>query len=105
METITINDVEYVKKSDLHHCGNAENWKHVCVIATNGWIFKGYQDVTSDNKNIGLSDAYVVRSWSNGLGIGGLADPDHRHEYTMDKIGCIEIFADAIIAVIELRWE
>ena len=46
----------------------------------------------------------MVRSWSNGLGIGGLADPAHKDEYTLDAIGAIEVFADKTISVIELRW-
>ena len=106
METISINGTEYVKAEDVHSIEPLGNWKHICIIATNGWIFEGYQDAdsTTDTGNIGLADAHVVRSWSNGLGIGGLADPAHKDEYTLDAIGAIEVFADKTISVIELRW-
>lgn len=36
MDTITINGVEYVPKASAPDVVDSE---HVCVIATNGWIF------------------------------------------------------------------
>lgn len=72
---------------------------HVCIIADRGWIFEGMK--RGDGT---LADASVVRRWDNGCGIGGLADPDHKHEYTLDFIGDIAIAEHAIIAEIPLRW-
>ncbi len=46
----------------------------------------------------------MVRKWSNGLGIGGLADPAHKDEYTLDKLQDAYIYADKVIAVIPLGW-
>ena len=106
METININGTENVKAEEVRSIESYANWKHVCIIATNGWIFEGYQDadLATGAGNIGLADAHVVRSWSNGLGIGGLTDPAHKDEYTLDAIGSIEVFTDKTISVIELRW-
>lgn len=96
MKTINIDGIDYVEKAAAYEDGN-----HVCVICTNGWIFEGHATDGSKRK---LTDSHVVRQWSNGLGIGGLADPEHADEYTLDHIGCIEIDARAVIATITLRW-
>lgn len=104
MDTININGTEYVPKADIRENINPGSWEHICVIATNGWIFEGYRDTEADTSNIALADAHVVRRWDNGLGIGGLADPDHKAEYTFDAIGSMEVYSDKVIAVIELRW-
>ncbi len=104
MDTININGEEYVKKSDRAY-ELATNWEHVCVIATNGWIFEGYRDDDmSDGEGIQLLHAHVVRKWSNGLGIGGLADPEHKDDYTLDQLGDVYVYADKVIAVVPLRW-
>ena len=87
METITINGEEYVKKSGMV-CELADNWKHICVIAANGWVFEGY----------------VVRKWENGLGLGAIADPEHKDDYTLDPMKDVYVYADKTIAIIALRW-
>ena len=99
MVTIEINGEKYVKADSV----SANFGEHVCVIATNGWIFEGY-NASDDSKSDVLTGASVVRKWSNGLGIGGLADTDHKDDYTLDKVGDIEIFANAVISVIQLNW-
>lgn len=43
MDTITLNGEEYVRASEVANYGNAD-YSHVCVIATNGWIFEGRRD-------------------------------------------------------------
>ncbi len=104
MDTININGEEYVKKSDRAY-ELADNWEHVCVIATNGWIFEGWRDDDmSDDDGIQLLKAHVVRKWSNGLGIGALADPAHKDDYTLDQLGDVYVYADKVIAVVPLRW-
>ena len=95
METININGIEYIPAE------STESWEHVCVIADRGWIFEGYADL--EDSTI-LRDAHVVRKWSNGLGIGALADPEHKDDYTLDAIGTIRVAEHAVIATIPLRW-
>ncbi len=103
-KTITINGEKYVRETDYMQ-RDANNWEHVCVIATNGWIFEGWKDTENPNdKGVQLESANVVREWSNGLGIGGLADAAHKDDYTLDKIGDILIYADKVIAEIPLGW-
>ena len=88
-----VDGVEYVRA--------ATGTAHVVVIATNGWIFEGFSpDPTADH--IALTQASVVRKWANGRGIGALADPDHKDEYTRDPVGAITVHS--VVAVIECRW-
>lgn len=102
MKTITLDGEEYIKKSDLP--AGYEESEHICVVCTNGWIFEGrMNDAGADGCPLTLSNASVVRKWSNGLGIGGIADPEHFADYTLDKIGSIRIYASAVIAVISIR--
>lgn len=96
METMNINGKEYVEKTEVY-----KESEHVCVIADRGWIFEGYKQ---DDAGCKLSGAHVVRRWDNGLGIGGLAKAEHKDDYTLDEIGCIEINHRAIIAIIPLEW-
>ena len=99
MEIININGTEYVKKGEAVKYTDAE---HVCIIADRGWIFEGYR--VEGGEGVRLTKASVVRRWDNGLGIGGLADPAHKGDYTLDAIGDIEIADHAVIATIPLRW-
>lgn len=93
---ITINGVDYVPASQT-----LKTTDHVCVIADRGWIFEGYQ---SEDDPYMLTNANVVRKWTNGLGIGGIAKADHKDDYTLDEIGKIKINRRAVIAVIPLEW-
>lgn len=102
MKTININGEEYVLKSDMP--GAYEESEHVCVICTNGWIFegRGHRDEGGDWL---LSEANIVRRWDNGLGIGGIADPEHYADYTLDAIGSLRVHGRAVISVISIRDE
>ena len=105
MDTITINGEEYVKRNEVSVGDYVTEWSHICVIATNGWIFEGWRDnSTLDSDGVQLTRAHVVRKWNNGLGIGALADPDHKSDYTLDPMRDVYIYADKIIAVLPLEW-
>ena len=82
LETIKINGEDYVKKSDVK---NFET-DHVIVIAQRCWIFEGYKDKSVTDK-IKLLNANVVRSWSNGKGIGGLTKKENKSDYKLDPAG------------------
>ena len=60
--------------------------KRNCYILESGWIIEG-ELKREDTGIISLKDAYVVRKWSNGRGIGGIAKKEYRNEYTLDEIG------------------
>ena len=105
MDTININGEEYIRFDEVAVGDYVTDWQHVCVIATNGWIFEGWRDdAMTDDNGIQLTRAHVVRKWTNGLGIGALADPEHKDEYTLDRMQDVYVYADKVIAVIPLRW-
>lgn len=109
MDTVTINGVEYVKKSELPELVQVDGlaWEHICVIATNGWIFEGYRDdryCREDDGPVFLCRAHVVRCWDNGMGISGLADPLHKDEYELDPMGEVCVYAKSVVAFFPLMW-
>ena len=102
MQTIELNGEKYVKESDIQNFENIET-DHIIVIAQRGWIFEGYKDKSISDK-IRLLNASVVRSWSNGRGIGGLAKKEYKSEYKMDPVGVVEFAPEGVIAVINIDW-
>lgn len=96
METININGKDYVEAS---LAGGYNETEHVCVIADRGWIFEGRK-----REDGTLAEASVVRKWSNGMGIGALADPEHKGDYTLDFVGDLRIAPHAVIAEFPLGW-
>lgn len=96
METININGKEYVEKSEAY-----KDSEHVCIIADRGWIFEGYR---TDDTGYQLTNANVVRKWTNGRGIGAIAKAEYKDDYTLDPVGNIEINPKSVIALIPLEW-
>jgi hypothetical protein len=101
IETVTINGEEYAKKTGMAFA--AAETDHIIVIAQRGWIFEGHRDRGAEGR-IRLLGASVVRSWSNGRGIGGLAKEAHREEYTLDWAGTVEFAPEGVIATIQCEY-
>jgi hypothetical protein len=101
-KTVEINGEEYVRKADVP---DFEGFKtsHVIVLASDEWIFEGYRDEGVTDK-LRLANASVVRKWSNGRGIGGLAKAEYKHEYTLDPVGLIELPLHSVVGVIYAQW-
>ena len=76
--------------------------KRTCIVLDYGWIIEG--KVVERGEIIRLEDASVVRRWSNGRGIGAIADPTHKDEYTLDPIGDVGVYARRVLFEIPLRW-
>ena len=77
--------------------------EHICAIIDGGWVIEGM--VTSRaNGTIRMEGASVVRRWDNGRGIGAIADPEHKDEYTLDPIGDVTVYASRVIFEIPLGW-
>lgn len=73
----------------------------ICVVCDNGWIVFGEKSESAINSTtINLTNASVVRRWSNGKGIGGIAKKENRDEYTLDPIGDVEIYQSKILFII-----
>lgn len=77
--------------------------RHVCMVLDYGWIIEGKVESYGE-AFVELKDASVVRKWSNGRGIGAIADPEHKDEYTLDPIGDVTIFTSRLLFEIPLRW-
>lgn len=74
-----------------------------CFVCEYGWILIG--KVTDRTANeIGLTDASVVRRWSNGKGIGGIAKAANKKEYTLDAIGDVSIRLNKVLFEIPCEW-
>ena len=99
-ETITLNGKQYIEfdanKKDIKPALETD---HIIVIAQRGWIFEGYKNTSLKDK-IQLLNANVVRSWSNGKGIGGLADS--ATGYTLDPVGTVSFANEGVIATIDV---
>lgn len=77
---------------------------NVCVVCECGWIIKGVKDTKSDKINLILHDASVVRKWSNGKGIGGIAKAENKNEYVLDAIGDVAIRNNKVLFEIPCEW-
>ena len=77
--------------------------KSLCVVCEYGWIIKGIvvDETVSTTK---LKEASVVRQWTNGKGIGGIAKEANKDEYTLDPIGDVEIMKDKVLFSIPCEW-
>ena len=75
--------------------------EHVICICKHGWIFEGRMQ-----ERYKLSDAHVVRWWSNGRGIGGLQQAAYKGEYTLDPLpDGIELLPDSVLFVLPItEW-
>jgi hypothetical protein len=101
-ETITLNGKEYIEYK-AGEIKPAVDTDHIIVIAQRGWIFEGYKDKSVKDK-IQLLNANVVRSWSNGKGIGGLCKKENKSEYKLDAVGTVSFPNEGVIATINVEW-
>lgn len=75
-----------------------------CYVIEAGWIIVG-KEVNRTDDMVELTNASVVRSWSNGRGIGGIAKAEYKDEYILDAIGDVEIAKSKILFEIPCEWE
>lgn len=79
--------------------------KNLTVVCEYGWIVKGQfdEELSNDSKMV-MHEASVVRRWTNGKGIGGIAKAENKQEYTLDAIGDVEIYQSKILFTIPCEW-
>jgi hypothetical protein len=104
-ETITLNGKTYAEVDpNSKDVKPAVETDHIIVIAQRGWIFEGLRDKKVKDK-IQLLNANVVRSWSNGKGIGGLANKSDKSSYKLDPVGTVSFPNEGVIATIDItEW-
>ena len=77
---------------------------NICVVCENGWIIKGESDIKSNDYDLILHNASVVRCWNNGKGIGGIAKAENKDEYILDPIGDVIIKQSKVLFIIPCEW-
>lgn len=77
--------------------------KNSIIVCEYGWIIIGKIEA-EDEKKIIVSEGSIVRSWSNGRGIGALAKEQYKDEYKLDYIGGVEIRQSKALFVIPCEW-
>ena len=77
--------------------------KNTCFVCEYGWIVIG-KEAGRDGEKINLSDASVVRKWTNGKGIGGIAKAENKAEYTLDALGDVVIRLSKVLFEIPCEW-
>ena len=79
--------------------------KHLIVVCEYGWILCGIFNATeTSDATLELSEASVVRRWSNGRGIGGLAKAEYKDDYTLDPIGDVSVRQGKVLFTIPCEW-
>ncbi len=103
--TITLNGKTYVEVDPTTKSVQpAVKTDHIIVIAQRGWIFEGLRDKSVKDK-IQLLNASVVRSWSNGKGIGGLCKLATKADYKLDEVGTVSFPNEGVIATLDVtEW-
>lgn len=76
---------------------------NTCFVCEYGWIVIGKEESRTEEAVI-LKDASVVRRWTNGKGIGGIAKAENRNEYTLDAIGAVVIHLSKVLFEIPCEW-
>lgn len=102
-ETITLNGKTYIEYDPTNKdIKPAVDTDHIIVIAQRGWIFEGHRDKSVTNEIV-LLNAHVVRRWTNGKGIGGLAFKASKNDYTLDEVPTVRLVPEAVIAVLDIN--
>lgn len=76
---------------------------NTCFVCEYGWIVIG-KETGRTSEQVKLSDASVVRRWTNGKGIGGIAKAENKNEYTLDAIGDVVIRLGKVLFEIPCEW-
>lgn len=74
-----------------------------CFVCEYGWIVIGVEFLR-DGYQVKLTDASVVRQWTNSKGIGGISKAENKEDYTLDAIGDVVIRMDKVIFEIPCEW-
>lgn len=104
-EIIELNGKKYIEYDPTNKdLKPAVDTDHIIVIAQRGWIFEGHRD-KSITDEIVLLNAHVVRRWTNGKGIGGLAFKSSENDYTLDDVPTVRFKPEAVICTLDIvEW-
>lgn len=88
-ETITIDDVKYVRADSV--MVEPTTGREV-VVCGNGWIFHGEVAKDQPEKGLRLINASNVRSWQK-VGFGGMLNQKEGHSTVLDYCGTVTLMA------------
>lgn len=99
LQTIKINDVEYVKKDSL--CKTTGVIR--IVILQRGWIMVGR--FSQKDANCRLDDAAVIRVWGTTKGLGEIAKNGPTSKTILDKCPPVNFHEMTVIATMDCAEE
>ena len=105
-KTITIDGVDYVRKTDA---AAGPPTTHQIVVADRGWVFVG--NVTSDETGISIANANCIRIWgtdNDKPGLGWLATNGPTQKTKLDPSGTVRVPLHAVVATFDTeaaKWQ
>ena len=101
-ETITIDDVKYVRADSIPTKPAVEGPIKI-VVADRGFVYVG-QVVSEDEKFVTLANASNIRRWGTTKGLGELVGGPTAST-VLDKTGSLRIPMRAVISMIDVEQE
>lgn len=105
VETIKIDDVEYIRADSVKHEDIKGNLK--IVLLQRGWVFVGYLE--RNGSQCVLRQASNIRRWGTSKGLGEIAEGGPTNETKLDKCyGEVEFDYLTVVATIsckESKWK
>lgn len=92
MNSITVNGIEYVPKSEQQNIGEVR-----IIVADRGWVFAG-NCTDEDNGDVTIRNCRNIRVWGTTKGLGELSTGPTKTTI-LDDYGTVRTRAIATIAV------
>lgn len=103
-ETITIDDVKYVRADSIPHHPNTDGDIKI-VVADRGFVYVGY--VEEQENFVKLTNAKNIRIWGTTKGLGELVGGPTNNT-KLDNVGTIRVPNRAVISIIDVeqsKWK
>ena len=101
-ETITIDDVKYVRADSIPMKPAVEGPIKIIVV-DRGFVYIG-QVVSEDEQFVTLANASNIRRWGTSKGLGELVGGP-KNNTVLDKTGSLRIPMRAVISMIDVEQE
>lgn len=101
-KTITIDGVEYVKKSDVKTTSGKAT-KLQIVILQRGWVIIG--EYREEKDEFVAENSKVIRTWGTTKGLGELALEGPKANTKLDECGTVRSLKTTIVARLDVEAE
>ncbi len=108
METITLNNKEYVAKADMEKVlkgSKVAPTKIQIVVLQRGWVAIGRFSQVKEQCH--LTSAYIIRTWGTSNGLGELANEGKKTNTKLDKCADLHFHEMTVVLrmdVVEDKW-